>query len=99
MPSAFGRFLREFRTDRSLSQGELAAKLGVKSATLCDLERGRRTPSPERVQRIAAVLNVAERPLLEMALSDLLRRRRCLYRVVLEPVASAKQTTGADDRR
>lgn len=48
-----GARLGRARTDRQLSQGELALLLDVSQPTLSHWERGRRLPSPEALQMLA----------------------------------------------
>ena len=47
------------RLRAGLRQFELAARLGVTQTMVCDLERGRRTITPEIEQQIRTVLTAA----------------------------------------
>ena len=40
-----------------LKQYELAAKVGIAPTQLCEIETGRRQPSPELLERILQVIN------------------------------------------
>lgn len=51
--------LRDARRGRGLTQGDLAALLGVKASTVCGWERGRCTPSPCYWDDLERVLGVA----------------------------------------
>lgn len=56
----FGAWLRQTRTEAQLSQGELAGKLNVSQAYLSRLEKGRRPPPSEPLNRkLAQALNTA----------------------------------------
>ncbi len=46
-----------YRTREKLSQQELAQKIGVTSAAVCQYETGKRTPSIELLKKIALALN------------------------------------------
>lgn len=50
------RFLGDLRILRGLTQPALAARLGINTATLAELERGQRRLRPEIAQRLADVL-------------------------------------------
>ncbi len=55
----FGQRVRELRSQRGVTQKEMAATLGVSSAWLSALEKGRRgRPNWEFVQRVIAYFNV-----------------------------------------
>ena len=48
--------LRAVRVGMEISQQDFAAKLGISSQYLCDIEKGRRIPSVELVERIVTYL-------------------------------------------
>lgn len=55
----FGEKIRALRKERGVTQGEMAAALGISSAYLSALEHGRRgRPTWELLQRIIGYLNV-----------------------------------------
>ena len=47
--NAFGKRLREFRTERKIRQGAFAESCGISSAYLSDIENGKRNPPADRV--------------------------------------------------
>jgi len=56
--AAFGGRLRALRERSTLSQVELAAKIGSTAVNICRLEAGRQKPTWDTVQRLAAALGV-----------------------------------------
>ena len=48
-----------------MTQGALAARIGVRTATICDIEKGRRRPSFDTAKDIAAVFDVPVEHLFE----------------------------------
>ncbi len=55
-----GNLLAGARLKAGLTQGELAAKLGIRQNMVSDYERGRRTFSDTMAKRLSTVLNVKE---------------------------------------
>ena len=56
--SEFGKRLRALRTERGLTQEELARQLGVSKSALCMYERGEREPRRETLLAIARLFGV-----------------------------------------
>ena len=83
----FGRFLLSWRQSEDMTQTEFAKKIGLSSANLCDLEQGRRIPSPDRARKIAKKLGLIEKSLVAIALEDALYREGMKYSVELKEVA------------
>ena len=52
----FGKWLRQTRTIRGITQDDLAAESGTTSASMSLLESGQRVPSPDMVRRLAKAL-------------------------------------------
>lgn len=77
----FGMFLRSMREADEIGLSEFASKLGLSRANLCDLEKGRKIPSPERAARIAKYLGIPEVVLIQLAIQDTLRSARLDYQV------------------
>ena len=78
---SFGSVLRAWRLGEELSQAEMARRLGLSRANLCDLEKGRKLPSPGRALRIARKLGMVEAHVIELVLQDLLRHEQVNLRV------------------
>ncbi len=51
-----GRNVRKLRTEKGLSQEELAFRAGMKRSYLSDLERGTRNPTVRALARLAMAL-------------------------------------------
>jgi transcriptional regulator with XRE-family HTH domain len=79
-----GLFIMAFRETDGRSQSVFAKHLGLSRANLCDIEKGRRIPSPERAAKIAKKLGIPEKVLIQLALQDLLRKRHFEYQIELK---------------
>lgn len=64
LAEAFALNLRDWRQQREMSQGELADKIGSSLSYISLLERGKRTPSLEVIERAADALGVENIDLL-----------------------------------
>ena len=56
---SLGQRLRQLRDRADLSLRELAKRIGISSPFLSDIELGRRFPSEEILEKLAAALNVS----------------------------------------
>jgi transcriptional regulator with XRE-family HTH domain len=56
---SLGQRLRELRDRADLSLRELAKRIGISSPFLSDIELGRRFPSEQILEKLAAALNVS----------------------------------------
>ena len=70
----FGQALWSYRKCEEISQKKFALSLGISSQSLCDIEKGRKIPSPERAVRIAKLIGQPEKVWIELALQDTLRQ-------------------------
>lgn len=66
MQKTLGQRIRELREARDLSIRELAKKVDLSPAFLSDVELGRRHPAPENLTKIAQVLRVPAKELLDL---------------------------------
>lgn len=80
-PLTVGELLFGFRVSDGYSQKEFAKKLGISPANLCDLEKGRKIPSPKRAVSIAKKLGLSEILLLQLALQDELNKAKLDFKV------------------
>ncbi len=62
----FGKRLRELRTERKLSQQELAKIIGTNNSSICDWERGRSEPSLEALVKLCQFFDVPSDYLIGM---------------------------------
>ena len=56
-PLTLGGLLESLRLGEEMTQTSFARKLGVSASHLCDIEKGRKTVSPERAARFAKILS------------------------------------------
>jgi len=78
---SFGELLRSFRLADALNQTEFSRKLGISAANLCDLEKGRKVPSPARAAKIAGKLGLPKALLIQLALQEQLKEAHLNYKV------------------
>ncbi len=64
---ALGAAIRELRTERGISQEDLAHAAGVTTGTLSVIERGKSNPAWGTVKRIAAALGVSVVEIAQLA--------------------------------
>jgi len=77
----FGEVLRSFRLADEMTQTEFARKLGISAANLCDLEKGRKLPSPARAAKMAMKLGLPEPLMIQLALQGQLEQAHLAYKV------------------
>ena len=82
-PLTFGNALESHRKCEEISQREFAAMLGISPQSLCDIEKGRKTPSVTRAAKIAGIINEPEKTWIRLALQDMLRKGDLEYKVSL----------------
>ena len=64
-----------------MTQFSFAKKLALTAANLCDLEKGRKIPSPVRAAKIAKKLGLAPAFLIQVALQDGLRKEKLDFKI------------------
>lgn len=84
----FGTALRSWRLADEQSQVEFARLLKMSVQSLCDLEKGRRIPTPGRAAKIARRLGIPEVSLIQLALRDVLFADGFRFEVRLEKAVS-----------
>lgn len=82
-PLTFGDVLESFRLCDEMSQKDFAKKMGISPANLCDLEKGRKIPSPKRAKMLAKRLGLPDLMLIQIALQDQLRANNIHCKVSL----------------
>lgn len=83
-PLTLGRALEAARKSEALSQASCAEKLGVSKSHLCDVEKGRKTVSPERAAAWARLLGYPESTFVRLAIQGALDAAGLRYRVGIE---------------
>jgi transcriptional regulator with XRE-family HTH domain len=83
-PLTLGRAIESIRKVQELSQDECAKKLDVSKSHLCDVEKGRKTVSPERAARWARALGYPESVLVRLAIQGELDAAGLKYKVEIE---------------
>jgi DNA-binding XRE family transcriptional regulator len=78
---SFGSVLKAWRMSEEMSQTKMARVLGISRANLCDLEKGRKLPSPTRAIKIAKKLGMHQAHVVELVLQDTLTKERINFKV------------------
>lgn len=87
----FSDLLLAHRKGEELSQREMSELLEISKQSLCDLEKGRRIPSPARAASIAKKLGMIPESFIELAIQDHLREESLNYRVSLSKEVAKKK--------
>ena len=86
-PYTFATYILGVRTTLDLSQVEMAGKLGISKAALCEIEKGRTLVSPAAAVRYAKRAGFSITLALEACLQDQLRKANIKHRVRIEDIA------------
>ena len=86
-PFSFATFMLGIRTTLNLSQVEMAKKLGLSKAALCEIEKGRTLVGPQSASRYAKKAGFSEAVALEACFQDQLRKAKIRKRVRIEDAA------------
>ena len=78
-PLTFGKALCAHRKCEEISQKEFAVKLGISAQSLCDIEKGRKIPSPGRAAKIAKQIGHPEDYWIQLTFQDTLRKQQLDY--------------------
>lgn len=92
-PLTFAKSLEAHRLAEDLSQKDFAKQLGISPQSLCDLEKGRKIPSPERASHIAKKLGEPKEFWIKLSLQDLLRDQNFSYEVNLSEPHKLKRAS------
>jgi DNA-binding XRE family transcriptional regulator len=84
---SFATFMLGIRTTLDLSQVEMAKKLGISKAALCEVEKGRSLVSPETAVRYAKKAGFSVSLALQACFQDQLRKANIKKRVRIEDAA------------
>ncbi|MGO9272790.1 MAG: helix-turn-helix domain-containing protein [Terriglobia bacterium] len=83
-PLTFGRMVASIRRADDIVQADLARRMGISRARLCDIENGRRTVTAERAAEFARVLGYSVNQFVAVAVEDQLRKAGLNVKVRLE---------------
>jgi|SoiMethySBSTD1v2_1073268.scaffolds.fasta_scaffold1356639_2 transcriptional regulator with XRE-family HTH domain len=83
-PLSVGQMIESVRRTDDISQVELARRMKISRAHLCDIEKGRRTVHPERAAAFARVLGYSVNQFVAVAVEDELRKAGLAVRVRLD---------------
>ncbi len=78
---SFGQALWAHRKSEEISQKDFAKYLGISQSSLCDIEKGRKIPSPSRAAKIAGLIGMPQKSWVCLALQDMLRQAELKYTV------------------
>ena len=81
---SFGKMLESIRKSDEISQVELAKKMKISKAFLCDIEKSRRPVSLEKAIQFAKVLGYSEYQFVAKALEDQVKNAGLKVNIVLE---------------
>ena len=83
-PLTFGTMIHSLRECDEISQAELARKVRISRANLCDIEKERRTVSPAMAAKFARVMGYSVNQFVALALQDQLRKAGLKLKVDLK---------------
>ena len=83
-PLTFGQMISSIRIADEISQVELARKMKISRAHLCDIERGRRTISIERATEFAKILGYSINQFVAVALEEQAREAGLNVKIYLK---------------
>ena len=73
-PLTFGRMVASLRKCDEINQTQMAKKLGISRAKLCDVEKGRRSISVDRAREWARIFGHSEHFFASLLIEDKFRR-------------------------
>jgi transcriptional regulator with XRE-family HTH domain len=77
----FAKLLSSWRLSLEMSQKDFATRLSITPSSLCDLEKGRKIPSPKRASQIAKKLGLPQTLLVQVALQDQVNQSQLNFKV------------------
>ena len=79
-----GGLIRSIRLGEEMSLAQLSYKLKITLSHLCDIEKGRKTVSPERAARFAKILGRSKEQFVRLALQGIVNEAGLKMRVAVE---------------
>ncbi|MFA6237459.1 MAG: helix-turn-helix transcriptional regulator [Bacteriovorax sp.] len=83
-PLTFGKLIESTRKCDEISQVELAKKMNMSKAHLCDIEKGRRNVTLTRAIQFAKVLGYSQTVFASVALEDQAREAGLKVKITVE---------------
>ncbi len=83
-PLTFGQMIQSLRICDEFSQSELATKVGISRANLCDIEKGRRVVTPTLAAKFAKVMGYSVHQFVALSLEDQLKKAGLKMKVELK---------------
>lgn len=83
-PLTFGEMIHSIRQADEISQTDLARRMEISRAMLCDIEKGRRPVSVERAKSFAEVLGYSVTQFVAVAVEEQLRKSGFKAKIYLE---------------
>lgn len=83
-PLSFGQMIESLRQADEVSQIDLAKKMKISRAHLCDIEKGRRSITVERAAQFAKVMGYSRNQFVARAIEDQLRKAGIKAKVHLD---------------
>jgi len=80
----FGGLIEAMRQAEEMSQVDFAKKLGISKQHLCDIEKRRKSVSPERAAKFAKILGHSEKSFVTLALQDIVNQGGLKLKVSVE---------------
>jgi transcriptional regulator with XRE-family HTH domain len=82
-----GEFLHTWRISEEMSLKKFGKRVGLSTANLCDIEKGRKGVSPEKAEQIAKAIKVPPALLVRLSIEESLREAGLKYKVEIKPAA------------
>ena len=82
-PLSFALFMRVARQSLGLTQREFGKRLGLSSANICDIEKGRQLVSTELAVKVAKKARLPEKIALQACLQDQVSKAGSVAKVVV----------------
>jgi len=83
-PVTIGKLIEAIRLGEEMTQVEFAKKLKISKSHLNDIEKGRKSVSPERAAKFAKILKYSPERFIGLALQGILDQAGLKYRIDLK---------------
>lgn len=80
-PLSLGQLINSIRLGEECSQVNFADILGISKSHLCDIEKGRKTVSPQKAAEYATTLGYSPEQFIRLAIQDDLAKAGLSYKV------------------